>query len=646
MSLPASFIPDTNNGGGLPGSFIPNGQLSNPVQSQVPSQPKSQGNFLTNLLPSLGKNLENIGGAAANIVNPNPNQNTLVNLLKLGVGLNPEYGAVNNAINIGVKAANQSPQGKQVVQAMQPAINTLNSPGQAVGALGNYYKQRYGGVNNIANTFNTDPVGMAMDVSPLLDAGASLAGETGTLGKILNTASDVTNPVAMIGKGITGAGQLVSAPFKGSFNPDIANLAADQGVSLPASAMTNNKLVQISEALASKGLFGQRIINRIQGAKDTLNSLAQQTTNAVNASPDFLNAGEAAQNGFNATKTAFQSKMNGLYGDIIPQIANQPADASNTMQVLNQYMENAKNNLGSNPAASYYQGLQARIAPLQELTQKGMVSPDQQLTAAELRATMQDVGNRLKNPNDPVANADQGALKQLYGALGNDLDNTISKYDPAVGQQLKETNAQYAQGKQLFNSQIGRYIQDKDPEQIVNQIFKPNSVTNINRVKQMVGEDGFGQLQNAFMAKLMKNSLDKNGMLDGGKLTTNLSKYDDPTLNAMFSPDQLKQLENTKSQLSKIGTLRGAITKGTKVSEGSQTAFLGQAAGMGALAFTHPVAAGQVALGQYASSLPFSTNMGINYLTKGGKNLAAPVGNSIANNSQLLNLIRMASSKQ
>src|SRR3990172_5049677 len=83
---------------------------------------------------------------------------------------------------------------------------------QAASAVGQFYKERYGGIRNIGETIKTDPVGFAADVSVL----------TG-LAKPLSTVSKVTNPLYLPGKAVKevaghayqwGTGMTTSAGYK------------------------------------------------------------------------------------------------------------------------------------------------------------------------------------------------------------------------------------------------------------------------------------------------------------------------------------------------------------------------------------------------------------------------------------------------
>lgn len=64
-------------------------------------------------------------------------------------------------------------------------------------AVGQFYKDRYGGLENIRNTFREDPVGMAADISTVLGTGGGLAklGKFGKTADLLGKAETVTNPI-------------------------------------------------------------------------------------------------------------------------------------------------------------------------------------------------------------------------------------------------------------------------------------------------------------------------------------------------------------------------------------------------------------------------------------------------------------------
>lgn len=74
-------------------------------------------------------------------------------------------------------------------------------------AVGEFFKERYGGLDNIKKTFATDPMGMLADLSIVLTGGTTLvpktAGTIGTTSKIINTVGKTIDPIT---QGVNVAG--------------------------------------------------------------------------------------------------------------------------------------------------------------------------------------------------------------------------------------------------------------------------------------------------------------------------------------------------------------------------------------------------------------------------------------------------------
>jgi len=162
IKLPPGF--KMESGGGVPGPRR--------AWSDVP------GEALANVMPSAQKM---VGGLVEAVTSP---VQTVKGLLDIGAG------TLQNVLP------------KQVVdfvnqfdanpQAAQRAV-------QAANAVGGMYKDRYGSIEGIKNTFATDPVGAAADLSTLLSGGAAATGRVAPVAsKALSTAATYTNPVAPI----------------------------------------------------------------------------------------------------------------------------------------------------------------------------------------------------------------------------------------------------------------------------------------------------------------------------------------------------------------------------------------------------------------------------------------------------------------
>ena len=97
------------------------------------------------------------------------------------------------------------------LKSLGSSIVNLIRPGeqgneQLAREVGKFFKDRYGGIENIKKTFATDPVGMLSDVSIIFSGGAMLPGK---VGKVANIASKV-DPIVGATKAVGGTVNLAS----------------------------------------------------------------------------------------------------------------------------------------------------------------------------------------------------------------------------------------------------------------------------------------------------------------------------------------------------------------------------------------------------------------------------------------------------
>ncbi len=82
------------------------------------------------------------------------------------------------------------------IDVMDPNPQAAERASDTASAVGQFYKNRYGGLENIKQAAINDPVGVAADVSTVLGIGSALA--PGKVGSALNVASKYTNPLSVI----------------------------------------------------------------------------------------------------------------------------------------------------------------------------------------------------------------------------------------------------------------------------------------------------------------------------------------------------------------------------------------------------------------------------------------------------------------
>lgn len=197
---------------------------------------RSVGGFASNVVKSGVDNLVGMGSAAINTLNPDLGQNTLVNMGRLGLGtLQKADPTKSKIISKGIAQMT----GLSNVSNMDKMYGKSTDYQPQAEAVGKFYKDRYGGVENIKKTLYEDPTGAALDASVVLGGGAGLAkgvaGVTGStnaarIATALGTASKYTNPLTYAGK---AAGLAAKPMVKAS------NWFAKEAESLPTRGMGN-----------------------------------------------------------------------------------------------------------------------------------------------------------------------------------------------------------------------------------------------------------------------------------------------------------------------------------------------------------------------------------------------------------------------
>lgn len=98
--------------------------------------------------------------------------------------------------------------GKGAVQLMTPGEQPDEAKARAVGK---FFADRYGSLENIKSTIKNDPIGSLADASAILSAGGTLAakapGTVGKIGKVAKTAGQMTDPLTLAMRGGKMAGR-------------------------------------------------------------------------------------------------------------------------------------------------------------------------------------------------------------------------------------------------------------------------------------------------------------------------------------------------------------------------------------------------------------------------------------------------------
>ena len=122
----------------------------------------------------------------------------------------------------------------------------------------------------------------------------------------------------------------------------------------------------------------------------------------------------------------------------------------NTKRAVNKAKKSLMRTVDGEPS-DLYVGMLSTLKKLDEV-----VDATQRLEA--VRSTRSMVGQRLRGNGGEFANMEEGAAKQLYKSLSEDIEQSVAKYSGPGAAQLKAADAQYAKlvGKYESNSLLGK----------------------------------------------------------------------------------------------------------------------------------------------------------------------------------------------
>lgn len=198
------------------------------MDSVLGKNQKSVGGFVNNIAKSGVQAVKDIGGSIINVVNPDKEKNTVVNMWKLAQGagqmLDPTKG--NKIANFSNKAT------FYMMPWLAPMLNLKNENfEQYPKNVGTFYKDRYGSVDAIKNTVYNDPVGVGLDIATVATGvgglakggavaaskaglGAGVASNMAKAGNTLTKAGMALDPIAMGAKGFSKVGGAVTSKVR------------------------------------------------------------------------------------------------------------------------------------------------------------------------------------------------------------------------------------------------------------------------------------------------------------------------------------------------------------------------------------------------------------------------------------------------
>lgn len=197
-------------------SFIPDAPVAKKKSSFVPDEGTYRNDLTSdqywtgtakNILPSAVRTIGGVVSGVAGMFNPDTDKNTLYGMSRLAQGalqkLDPtENEAIANTIGDAMPLIG-------ITRRVDKTLGRSTDYQPQAEAVGNFYKDRYGGVENIKKSFYEDPTGVALDVSTVATGvGGALKGagamanssKLARAGQIASKIGEVTDPLSIVGK--------------------------------------------------------------------------------------------------------------------------------------------------------------------------------------------------------------------------------------------------------------------------------------------------------------------------------------------------------------------------------------------------------------------------------------------------------------
>ena len=226
------------------------------------------------------------------------------------------------------------------------------------------------------------------------------------------------------------------------------------------------------------------------------------------------------------------------------------------------------------------------------------------------------VGNSLGD-KFTIGDADRPLLKNIYGALSEDMKNAIVENSGSKGlEKFNSANTFYNKGIADIEANLSKTINSKVPEQVFNQAFTGTKQggTKIRGIFKTLNPDEQGTVRSTFINKIGVN--DKTGEFVPQQFIAKYNQISPEAKSVIFTSEQRSALDNLNNVMQRI-------SGGSKLGNHSNTLSniaIASAEGYGAV--SHPLVAGGLIGGGYIGAKLMTNPTFINFLAKAEDGLA------------------------
>ena len=401
-------------------------------------------------------------------------------------------------------------------------------------------------------------------------------------------------------------------------------LFEEQGIPYTPADATQSKGLGLVEGNLKRGVASADTgLTFEKSRSEALEKAALGVQEKIGGKMDMLGAGQTAQASGRARQSQFMAQASKLYKEI-PVDPTTPVETAALRDAAIGHIDelgkidnpSIKRILNIAKSSSEIRSNLEDFAP-ENLSMSGQLgtpsyTPGADATFIKEGGLFDSLGNRLlPNKNNlPTYTwqellSDQSALrkasaatsdwnkKRVYNNLVNAINDDIANFSnnvssPSIKTALDNAVKFYKEGDSLLpgiktfrDQRIANVLKTNSPEDIVNGFIKPNNVSDIKRLSQVVGTEGMKPVKQSWIEKLITSGEEQT--FSPAKFATAFEKYDSATLGSFLSKEEIQGLRS----LAEVSRLSGKMEKLTGNPSG--TAQIGMTAATVVGFITHPI---------------------------------------------------------
>ena len=450
------------------------------------------------------------------------------------------------------------------------------------------------------------------------------------------TASEAATKIG--GAALTGAGgeilgrgvSKLFAPFAKSFTPAIQeglSLAEREGITPPLKSITESKILQTTERIAesSINLYTRKVNEIAMNAVRQFGEFAERTVNMVGVKRPPEVQGNFIKETVKGFFENFIETKNKLYNSVFPKVKDLAVTSQNTISTLQEIIE--RESVPELGRADFFQSILDILQPsaietrlaggavvgrkavpakpisggatdvvmtaqekaitlIKEL--RGALSPSGGLkvvtgipslltepskaavnTFGKLKKLQEIINKRIKF-DDPSIRGLNAELQNVSLAISKDLDEVVTKFSPDLSINLQKANEYFGNGIELLKTKVFKGLKATSPGNEYKVVITPNAPGNVRIGREILG-DNFKEVARQWLDDILEKSVvtsEGERFISPKKFSQNLDKYGSTVDEVFADSPQILQLVK---EVQKVGLL---LTRGEKITQGSQTAFV------------------------------------------------------------------------